>query len=560
MHFTHRVALILLAVLLVRCGQPAWTQRSEIGGILDSGGALSPEQAAYDVTFYELSLDVDPDARTIGGSLTAHARIVDPLDVFVLNLDTVFTVLRVDSMGEDGSVQPLRFENRGGRLRCILPGRSEAGDAIVVRVTYEGAPRVARTPPWDGGFTWARTRGGDPWIATSVQGEGADLWWPCKDHPSDEPDSFALHITVPRNLTVASNGRLRSVERAGATATYHWFVSTPINNYGVALHIAPYQTIEGEYESTDGSRVPVGFWVLPEDHEKGRRLFPQLLRHLAFYEKYLGPYPFRADKYGVAQTPFLGMEHQSIIAYGSDFTDKPHGYDWLHHHELGHEWWGNMVTAADWNDFWIHEGFCTYMQALYSEELYGKAGYLEEMSGNREALLNRRPIAPEEVKTTDEMYFLDVNRRIPDNDIYFKGAWVLHSLRWVVGDEAFFHILRRMAYPTEALEKVTDGRQCRFATTQDFISLAETATGKDLDWFFRVYLRQAALPKLKTERREGRLHLSWEAPDGQPFPMPVEVRLGGATHRVEMPNGTGSLGLTDRNIEIDPHHWLLKAD
>ncbi len=552
-----RLLLLLFCLLGAGCNTPGQAQEVDI---LDSGGPLSREQAAYDVTFYDLEVAVQPARQTIQGLLTMHAAIVQPVSRLVLDLDTVFTINSVELLPENGATTALPFENHNGKLRCSLPLTKQPGDRVALRIRYEGAPRVADRPPWGGGFTWAHTENGDPWVATSVQGEGADLWWPCKDHPSDEPDSMSIRLTVPEPLVAASNGRLRQVTKnADGTRTYHWFVSTPVNNYGVALNVAPYEVLEDTFRSVSGDEFPVVFYVLPESLEKGRRLLPQIKRHLAFYEKYLGPYPFRADKYGVAQTPFLGMEHQTIIAYGSDFTDNEFGFDWLHHHELGHEWWGNMVTAPDWRDFWIHEGLCTYMQALYAEELHGREAYLAELKGYRRALRNSKPLAPRQPRSSDEMYFVNGSRLISDNDIYYKGAWVLHSLRYLIGDRAFFTALRRMAYPEPEMEAMTDGRQCRFAGTQDFQRIAEEASGMKLGWFFEAYFRHAELPRLEQEHTAQGLRLRWKT--ALPvFPMPVEVRIGDRTTRIEMPGGEALVSAPDSSEPVvDPDHLVLKA-
>lgn len=526
----------------------------------DSGGGLSPEQASYDVTYYDLALEVQPTAQRIEGTLTAYASVVHPLSWFVQDLDTTLRVQSVELVRDDGTTAPLSFERRDAQLWTELARTRQPGEELVVRVRYGGTPREAPNPPWDGGFTWSTTPGGAPWIATSVQIEGADLWWPTKDHPSDEPDSMALHFTVPRPLVAASNGRLQQVEAQDTSRTYHWFVSTPINNYGVALNAAPYRTIEDTYESVTGEEIPVTFWVLPAHYEQGKTLFPQFKEHLRFYEELLGPYPFRADKYGVAETPHLGMEHQTIIAYGSDFTNNRFGFDGLHHHELGHEWWGNLVTAADWSHFWLHEGFCTYMQALYAGEREGREAYHQYMARNRSNIRNQKPVAPPSPRSTKQMYRLPPDYTTTDSDMYYKGAWILHTLRFLIGEEAFFEALRRMAYPRPVLREATEGRQTRFATTRDFVRIAKATSGQGLDWFFGVYLRQAELPRLVTERSGTRLQLRWTVPGEHTFPMPIPVQVGGETRRVEMTGGSATIelpaGTTD--VAVDPTNWVLK--
>ena len=573
-----RFAGRVLALGLI-CAGPLGAQDVDI---YDSGGVVPSEQAAYDVTYYELDLRVDPEHRRIAGTATTVGRVLDPLRHVVLDLDTRLTVAGVTAPGDDGALAPLAWERRAGRLWIDTGADLAPGDEFTVRVAYEGAPRVAPRAPWDGGFVWAETEAGDPWIATANQGQGPDLWWPVKDQVSDKPDSMTIRIRVPEPLVVATNGRLRDVEsHDDGTRTYHWFVSTPISAYNVALNIAPYVKIETEFTSVGGDRFPVMFFVLPEDEEKGRTLFLEIIEHLEFYEELLGPYPFRADKYGVAQTPHLGMEHQTIIAYGAGFDPgamtggRDWGFDALHHHELAHEWWGNLVTNADWKDMWLHEGFGTYMQALYAERLGGDELYREYLAASRRGIGNRAPVAPRESRTAGEIYFNS------GGDIYNKGSWVLHTLRGLIGDDAFFAALRRMAYPDSASLGATAGEQVRFATTDDFLRIAEDESGRELDWFFEVYLRQPALPELVAERERraetGRaagvgaadavvdvdvVRISWSAPDGLPFPMPVEVEVDGEIRRVEVPvRGAAEFTVpAAADVTLDPRGWILREN
>lgn len=523
--------------------------------IYDSGGVLQPEQASYDVTYYDLDVQVFPEERRIEGALEVRARVVHPMHMLVLDLDTLLSVQSVEELLPNGQSKSLMLDRKIGKLWIALGPTRQAGEQIRVLVRYGGKPKVAPRAPWDGGFDWKKTPTGAHWIATSCQTEGADIWWPCKDHVSDEPDSMRMHVRVPLPLVAACNGRLEGAEEhRDKTVTYHWFVSNPINIYNVALNIAPYRLIEDRYTSIAGDDFPVMLYVLPEDYEKGKVLFEEIKDHIRFFEKYLGPYPFRRDKYGVAQTPHLGMEHQTIIAYGANFNNgsmtggRDWGFDALHHHEFGHEWWGNLVTNTNWQDMWIHEGFCSYMQGLYIEERNGKQAYLDFMTVQRR-FMNNAPVAPREILTADQIY------RAP---IYNKGSWILHALRGLIGDEAFFKALRRMAYPDPAMEQVTDGSQCRFVTTDDFLLICEEVSGLELDWFFEVYLRQAKLPRLYSRIEGQELTLRWESPNGLPFSMPIEVELGGKRQRVIV----GEKGITlkiprgDKPV-VDPDQWLL---
>lgn len=523
--------------------------------ILDSGGPLSPEQASYDVTFYDLNVSINPQTRELDGQVVVRAKVVHPMNYLVLDLDTLLSIQEIWDVSNPKKPVAAAFERNVGKVWIDLGFTRQAGEQIQVRILYGGKPRVAARAPWDGGFTWATTKSGAPWITTTCQGEGADLWWPCKDHVSDEPDSMAFNVRVPEPLVAACNGRLRNtVKHKDGTQTFRWYISTPINIYNVALNIAPYRSIEGPYKSVSGETFPVVFYVLPEDYEKGKKLFSEIFEHIKFYEKLLGPYPFRIDKYGVAQTPHLGMEHQSIIAYGANFNNgsmtggKDWGFDALHHHEFGHEWWGNLVTNADWKDMWIHEGFCTYMQALYMEELKGIQGYHDYLNASRR-FPNNLAVAPLASQSSKQIY------RAP---IYTKGAWILHALRAVIGKEALLKSMRRLCYNTPEAEKIKDGKQCHFVTTADFQLICEQESGKPLGWFFDVYLRQPQLPKLVSKVEGQQITLRWETPQNLPFNFPIEIKINGKIQRVDLGKESISLSFNPGDKpEVDPNRWGL---
>ena len=521
-----------------------------------------PEQAAYDVKSYDLDLRVDPESQTIKGALTAHALIVHPLDWFVMDLDpplVVDSVSLVDASGK--SLQPLKFQRREGKLWIELPLTRQPGEDLRVRIAYGGKPRVAPRPPWVGGFAWSRTKSGQHWFTVTCQNDGADIWFPVKDHPSDKPETASLHFTVPQPLIAVANGRLQSVvKNQDGTQTFNWSISEPINNYSITLNVAPYKTIEDKYTSVAGGTIPITFWVLPENYEKGFEIVKQTKLYLSFFEEYLGPYPFRAEKLGIVHTNHLGMEHQTIIAYGSTFQLNENGFDWLMLHELGHEWWANLVTASDWRDFWIHEGFQSFMDSLYVEKVRGKEAYIKSMANRMRGLRNKQPVAPRESRTTVQMYMAGPDYLNSDGDIYNKGAAILHTLRYLIGEKAFFTALRRMAYPDPRMEKLTNGKQVHFASTDDFLHVAEDASGADLDWFFEVYLRQPRLPTLISDKKDNQLVLRWQTPDGLPFPMPIEVQMGNGTKRYELPEGTVTIPLeAGQNVIIDPQSWILRS-
>ncbi|MEQ9397526.1 MAG: M1 family metallopeptidase [Longimicrobiales bacterium] len=517
--------------------------------IHNSGGVLSAEQAAYDVTFYALRLTLDPASRSVRGSASMVAEVVHPLEGIVLDLDTVLVVDSVRLAVDGGAPVRSAFTHVGGRLTVAAGRRVLPGSQVAVETFYGGVPKEAPHTPgsWSDGFVWTETSAGDPWVGVVTVLDGADLWWPAKDHPSDEPDSVSLRFTVPAGLQAVSNGRLRGVtdEPDGAT-TFHWVVSTPINNYGITVNVAPYVRLRADYTGVTGGAMDVDFWVLPESEAAGRAALPGFLRDLRFLEETLGPYPFRRDGYGVVQTPYLGMEHQSAIAYGSDFSLNEWGFDWLHFHELTHEWWANMVTAGDWKDWWLHESFGSYMEALYAESLQGAEAYHARIPDRPYGFANERPVAPRTTMRTRDIY---------GGDIYSKGMTVLHTLRWVVGPEALLGALRDMAYPGGAPGH--DGCACRSADTDEFRRRAEAVSGRALTWFFDAYLHRAELPRLVTRRDDGLLTLRWDV-GGLPFPMPVEVAVDGRVHRVELPAGVATLTVPEgAEVVVDPRQWIL---
>jgi aminopeptidase N len=528
----------------------------------DSGGVLMPEQTAYDVKSYDLDLRVDVSNQSIKGVLTVKAEIVKPIDKLVLDLDTPFTVESTAQTFplKDKADQPLRFERKGGKIWISFTRKQNAGETVDIRIAYGGKPHVAQNAPWDGGFVWKKTPDGQPWIAVACETEGADLWFPVKDHPSDEPDTASLHFTVPANLIAASNGKLKSVDKnSDGTQTFNWFVANPINNYNITLAIAPFKVIEDKMQSVSGETIPIQVYVLPQHFEKGKTLVALVKKYTAFFEEYLGAFPFRTDKLGIVETPFLGMEHQTLIAYGNDFEYDENGHDWLMFHELGHEWWGNLVSAPDWNDFWIHEGFQSFMDLLYIEKTRGKEAYFTEMKKAYQGIGNVRAVAPREPRTQIQMSYVAPNFVEDDSDVYGKGALILHALRFYLGDETFFKALRKMAYPNAETEKISNGKQTRFATTEDFLKLVNELSKQNLGWFFEVYLRQPKLPRLIAETSGNQLNLRWETPNNLPFPMPIEVKIGNEVKRVEMPNGKATVSIPNgAAYQIDPNGWVLK--
>lgn len=529
--------LILAAIPLLTSHVPAQAA--------NSGGPLKLEQAVYDVQSYDVAIKIDPATKSISGTTIMEAKTVIPTASILVDLDDPYTITKVT----DGK-SPLRYERLKGMIRVFYPLSKQPGDPIKYEITYSGTPHVARNAPWDGGIMWSKTPSGADWISVALQGAGADLIFPCKDHPSDRPDRAIMRLTAPDPLIAVGPGKLDKTQKnSDKTTTYVWNMPLPINNYSLVFNAAPYELIKDSAKSVGGQVIPLHYYVLPEHKDKAPKLIEEQKKYLAFMEKYCGPFPFRTVKMGIVDTPHLGMEHSTAIAYGNKFRFAPDGLDWLLLHEFGHEWWANLVSNADWRDMWIHEGFQSFMDTFYIEQIRGKDAYFTGMKNRRRAIRNSAPVAPRP-ETSSAAY---------GGDIYDKGALVLHSLRYLVGDEAFLRSVRRMAYPTPESEKWADGRALRLVTTDDFVNIASTEAKKDLRWFFEVYIRQAKLPILKAEAANGVLRLEWTAPENLPFPMPVEVVVDGKTVRVPMTGGKGSLNYSGTAPVIDPNGWVLKG-
>ena len=546
------LARCLLAVALasasvvVQAGQPALTRTT-----LASGLPLAPEQKAVAFERAELSFKVDPARRWLEGDATLAFRAVRPIDKLVVDLDRNYAVDGVEVDGK--AIDAAHWRNPEGRMTVDLPKPLAVNADVLLRIRYSGHPHVAEKAPWDGGFVWATAPTGEPWVATAVQGEGCDLLWPCIDHPMGEPGEVVQHVTVPSPLVAAGNGIATGMEEQDGWRTYHWRAKHP-NTYAIALNIGPYELLQGEYRSRYGNTIPLRFWHLKGNTTKAEGLFAEFAPMLDFFEEMIGPYPFADEKMGVVETPHLGMEHQTINAYGNGYKKDEYGYDWLLQHEFAHEWFGNQLTNVDWDDFWLHEGFGTYMQPLYLQWLRGDMEYMAALMKMRQVLMLRHPVVAGHTMTEKDVS--DASRG-PGNDVYYKGALMLHTLRGLIGDTDFLRATRELVYGTDTPRP--GNFKPRYAATRDFVAIVNRITGKDYGWFFDVYLRSVKLPALQASRSGNTLQLRWVTEGDKPFPMPVQVRVGQRVLEVPMTGGQGQVAMTgDESYTLDPHSKVLR--
>jgi aminopeptidase N len=480
-------------------------------------GAYGPYRANNDLLYYNLDVRVDLEKKFISGKNTIRFRMLQ--DGTRIQLD-LYPDLKVEKILL-GS-QELKYTRDAGAVFVDFPKTLRAGQTYSIDFYYSGHPVATGR---FGGITFQKDPAGHPWITTSCEDDGASIWWPNKDQWRDEVEDMEISVEVPDGLMDVSNGKFMGRQDLGDGYTrWNWFVHYPINNYDVALNIGNYVHFSDHYGS-----LPLDYYVLPQDLDKAKKQFTQVKGMLQAFEHYLGPYPFPKDGYKLIQVPYLGMEHQSAVAYGNHFENGYLGRDWagvglslkfdfIIIHESGHEWFGNSITAADRADMWIHEGWTTYLEGLYVEYWYGKDAAIRYLNGLKSKIKNQEPIIPKR----------GVNATPPE-DQYFKGALMINTLRSVVDNDVEWFRLIHDFYQHFKYQNIMTG---------DVIQYFNQQTGMDLTPIFHEYLHHAAIPvlELKFDPKRGTVAYRWQA-DEPDFVMPV--RVGTPAHwRIIRPNTT----------------------
>ena len=466
-------------------------------------GAYGPYRANNDLLFYHLDIRIDPEKKFISGKNTIRFKMLK--DDTRIQLDLA-EPLKIDKI-LFGAV-PLQYERDSGAVFLNFPETLRAGRMYTIDFYYSGSPlQTGRF----GGFTFGHDQSGHPWIYTACEGIGASIWWPNKDQWRDEVESMQIGVSIPNDLVDVSNGKFMGKTDLGDGYTrWDWLVHYPINNYDVSVNIGNYQHFSDRLGSLD-----MDFYALPEDLDKAKKQFAQAKGMIEAYQHYFGDYPFTKDGYKLIQVPYSGMEHQSAVTYGNHFANGYLERDWtgvgisprfdfIIIHESGHEWFGNSVSAADSSDMWIHEGWTTYLEALYVEYMYGRDDGVKYLNGYKPKVKNQEPIITAR----------GVNGE-PPQDMYFKGALFINTLRSIVNDDHRWWRLLHDFYQHFKYQNIM---------TEDVVAYFNAHTGMNLTPVFNQYLRHTAIPalELKFDPGHGTVSYRWKV-DEPGFQMPVRV-------------------------------------
>jgi len=506
-------------------------------------GSITKERAWWDLNYYHLDIKVDPEKKYISGQNTIQYTVLKSHPVIQIDLQAPLIITKVT---QDDVILPI--ESIGSAHFISLEKTQKVGDVNYLKVYYEGHPQEAKNAPWDGGFSWKKDTNGNHFIATSCQGIGASIWWPNKDHMYDEVDSMHISVNIPKNLTNISNGRLLNLKQhEDNTATSHWFVSNPINNYGVNINIGDYTHFSEVFNGEKGA-LDLDYYVLKDNLVKAKSHFKDAPKMMRAFEFWLGPYPFYEDGFKLVEVPYLGMEHQSSITYGNQYLKGYLGkdlsrtgwglkFDFIIIHEAGHEWFANNITYKDIADMWIHEGFTAYIESLYLEYHFGKKAGNEYAVGKGQVIRNDKPI----------IGHYNVNNE-GSSDMYNKGAFMLHTLRQLIGnDEKWRNILRGL--------NTTFYHQT--VTTKEIEEYLSKTSQINLTAFFNQYLRDVRIPTIEYKLHNDNVTYRYTNIVNN-FDMPVKLKLKEGYQWIYPKAEWQDLDLKETSFTID-ENFLIKS-
>ncbi len=494
-----------LFITSISAQQPDFTRQDTLRG------SITNERIWWDLIHYDLDLKIDIPTKSIQGTNTITYRVLQENQLMQIDLQPP---MKITTVKQDGN--SLTY-NRDGNVYYIKLNNKQQVDSIKkLTVDFEGIPAISNNPPWDDGFTWGTDKNGNDFIATTCQGGGASIWWPCKDHMYDEPENgLNLSITTPEHLIGVANGRLKNTIKNGdKTNTYVWQVENPINNYGININIGDYVHFSDKYKGEKGD-LDCDYFVLSYNLEKAKKQFEQAPKMLKAFEYWFGPYPFYEDSFKLVEVPYLGMEHQSSVTYGNEYQNGFRGkdlsgtgwglkFDFIIIHESGHEWFANNITYKDIADMWIHEGFTAYSENLYLDFHYGTEASNAYVTGTRRLIRNDRPI----------IGHYNVNKS-GSGDMYYKGSNMLHTLRQIVNnDEKWRSILRGLNLDFYH----------QTVTTEQIENYLSKHIGIKLKPFFDQYLRTIQIPKFEYQIKGNQFLYRWSNVVDD-FSMPIKVTI-----------------------------------
>lgn len=546
-----RTKSIFLGMLLCAASYSAEAQlmkAKELYSKADSlRGELTALRTCYDIQYYHLDVKVDIDNKFISGSNLFKFEAVERFNKLQFDL---FDNLSVDKVEYKGKSLP--FTREYNAVFVDFPEYIEKGKVDSFTVHYSGNPIQATRAPWDGGFDWKKDSNGKPWVATACQGLGASVWWPNKDHQSDEVKSMLISVAVPNGVMNVSNGRLVKTEKLKNGYTkYHWKVENPINNYNVALNIGDYTHFKETYAGEKGP-LSVDYYVLKENAGKIDHLKKNANETLKAFEHWFGPYPFYEDGYKLVETAHLGMEHQSAVAYGNKYQNGYLGrdgsrtgwglkWDFIVVHESGHEWFGNNITSNDLADMWIHESFTNYSEALFIDFFYGKEASQAYVHGNRRGIQNDSPIQGP----------YNVNKE-GSGDMYNKGGVLHNMIRTMIDDDDKWRDILRGLNKKFYHQTVDYG---------DIVNFMSKESGINLDKTFEQFVQKKSIPTLEViENSPGVFMIRWIS-EVKDFQMPVHIfDKDGKRLRIDPTDKFKVMrldGLTKDNFKVDTYNYYI---
>jgi aminopeptidase N len=540
-----RVAIIFGILLLVWAGSRSELRAQPFSRTDSLHGSENGFTTCYNVLKYDIRVRLFPNQKAIRGTNSIVAKVIGKAILQTIQLD-LFSVIKIDSiLFEDKKVSFTRDSNI---FLVHFPKKLIPGQRFEVKIFFNGIPPEAKNAPWDGGFVWAKDARGNPWVGLACEGIGASCWLPCKDHLNDEPeDGVEMRLIVPEKSVGVSNGRLVAKKQmVNQTMMYHWRVTSPINPYNISINVGNYAHLSNSYTGAKG-KLSLDYYVLTYNADTAQKHFKQVQGMLSCFEKYFGPYPFWSDGYKLVETPYWGMEHQSCVAYGNNYKNNTWGFDFIIIHESGHEYFGNSLSMADAAEMWIHESFTTYSETIYMECLYGKEKAFEYLSTQRKNIKNLRPmIGPFGV------YY----HGREDNDIYYKGAWVLQTLREAMNNDSLF---------LGFLKHLTMGNSHENITTREIITQCNQITGINWDVFFNQYLYYSTIPvfEYRVQHSDDKWQIHYRLrTDVAGLSLPMRFTIGKTLYKITVGNQWQTLQLIHlegEQIFADNSHVLVEV-